>query len=53
MFFRNKEYNNVSIYKFLARLCRFIPNPHWQLMTEQYMKISGKFPESPEKCGVL
>lgn len=36
----------MSIHKFLARLCRLIPNPHWQLMTEQYMKISGKFPEA-------
>ena len=35
----------MSIHKFLARLCRFIPDPHWRLMTEQYMKVSGKIPE--------
>lgn len=35
----------MSIHKFLAKLSRFIPNPDWQLMTEQYIKISGKFPE--------
>lgn len=31
--------------KFLAKLCRLLPDPHWRMMTEQYVKITGKFPE--------
>ncbi len=31
--------------KFLAKLCRLLPDPNWRMMTEQYVKITGKFPE--------
>lgn len=35
----------MAMYKFLARLCRFIPEPNWRLMIEQYIKDTGRFPE--------
>lgn len=35
----------MNIIKFIRKLCRLIPNADYQMMTDQYLKLSDKVPE--------
>lgn len=37
--------SNMNKNKFFLKLCKYIPSAHWQMMLQQYCKISSNVPE--------